>query len=857
MGLGPEILFGLRSCIILVCNSTPMKPLLFLMTALFVWCRYPAQESKADSLIGFNEAAAAIEAHQRNFNTEDVKSFVKWKQREFLKSKFNLQDPPPSVSLGSKPGSGPVVIANPPCLNEGFEGLPQGPLSAAGWTTSTASIFPGSLFCPQGVPVFSSGNAAAAVSITPILDPNCNNVTTSPFGGSNVVKLTGGPPVSGIPHTSRMAQTFLVTASNFIYLYAYKAYADNIQHVCCDSPSLIFNYYDCSGNLIAALSKSVIPNMAQNCGFNFPYWTLGVFSAHTPNWVLLSTNLAPYIGSCVTVQVTASGCNGFSHGVYCYYDALCADQGLIANGTVLTGGSYTSCAASNTLGALPGFSSFLWQGPANSGVSGLTSSVVTTGTSGNYTLTASIGTVVTTQTMNLQINAPSPPTIVGSSSVCAGTTVSLQVQGNGLTSYTWSTNSNSISVTDTPAATTVYSVSVTNSLGCTSSDSKTVTVMPSPTLSINAATLAVCMGQSVGLSIASAAAISYTWSHNSSTSSSVVASPMVTTVYTVNATSVDGCTATATNTISVFPNPLLMLTAASPSVCLGQSVTLSASPSPGSYLWSTGSTAQTIVVSPSVSTIYSGTITSAAGCNTSASVPILVYAVPQIQITAPSSVICLGTPINLTASVSPNSTILWNTGAINTSIIETPTVNSVYTATVTYPSSCQASASVAVTVNALPSVMVSSSQSVICNGESVVLTASSSPVMSYQWSEGSGTPSISVSPSLTTLYTATVTDNNGCSASAAQNIQVFACTGMETYLSDPDASIHVFPNPTEDAFTIRSSKAERGTIVNGLGQIVAAFNLSEANNFSQRFSDFAAGAYVIRTTTAVIKVIVE
>ncbi len=77
--------------------------------------------------------------------------------------------------------------------------------------------------------------------------------------------------------------------------------------------------------------------------------------------------------------------------------------------------------------------------------------------------------------------------------------------------------------------------------------------------------------------------------------------------------------------------------------------------------------------------------------------------------------------------------------------------------------------SVTVTNDFTPDVAGSST---ICEGQSASLTASGGAT--YLWSNGETTATVQVSPATTTAYTATITDANGCSATAGGSISVNA-----------------------------------------------------------------------------------
>jgi hypothetical protein len=91
---------------------------------------------------------------------------------------------------------------------------------------------------------------------------------------------------------------------------------------------------------------------------------------------------------------------------------------------------------------------------------------------------------------------------------------------------------------------------------------------------------------------------------------------------------------------------------------------------------------------------------------------------------------------------------------------------------ITYTDTDAATATFDLSINTIPTVTVSASAGTICDGESTILTASGAN--SYTWSNGGTGASITVSPSTTTLFTATGTDSNGCTSSGGTTITVNA-----------------------------------------------------------------------------------
>jgi len=138
--------------------------------------------------------------------------------------------------------------------------------------------------------------------------------------------------------------------------------------------------------------------------------------------------------------------------------------------------------------------------------------------------------------------------------------------------------------------------------------------------------------------------------------------------------------------------------------------------------------------------------------------------------------ICSGQMITLTANSSkPGTEYTWSTGETGSSITVSPAVTTEYTLT-GVNGSCMDSEVQTITVLPLPSIDLGSDET-ICEGESVVLSASTSGG-TVTWSTGETGNSISVSPSTTTTYTATVT-NNGCTNTATIAVAVLPSPSID------------------------------------------------------------------------------
>ena len=91
---------------------------------------------------------------------------------------------------------------------------------------------------------------------------------------------------------------------------------------------------------------------------------------------------------------------------------------------------------------------------------------------------------------------------------------------------------------------------------------------------------------------------------------------------------------------------------------------------------------------------------------------------------------------------------------------------------ITYTDTDAATATFNLTINALPTVVVSVSAGTICVGESTILTASGAST--YVWNDGNTDNPRTVSPTTTTTFNATGTDSNGCTSSGGTTITVNA-----------------------------------------------------------------------------------
>lgn len=142
----------------------------------------------------------------------------------------------------------------------------------------------------------------------------------------------------------------------------------------------------------------------------------------------------------------------------------------------------------------------------------------------------------------------------------------------------------------------VLHVLVSNGAFCSRIATLTLRKEELPVAILNAAKLKICLGESVLLT--AGGGVTYEWGDTSATGATRTVTPTKTTTYTVYAIGAQGCKSLQPARVTVEVVPAIVSTLKGGHICKGDKITLDAGTGPGyTYLWSTGDTTQTIVVS--------------------------------------------------------------------------------------------------------------------------------------------------------------------------------------------------------------------------------------------------------------------
>ncbi len=357
---------------------------------------------------------------------------------------------------------------------------------------------------------------------------------------------------------------------------------------------------------------------------------------------------------------------------------------------------------------------------------------------------------------------------------CVGETIDLS--GGGGLFYTWSGpegfSSSSNNPNFAPADSIhagVYSVTVTDANGCSSTASTTVVVYNMPDIVISGAGT-YCVGDTLILS--ASGGVSFLWSgpDGYSAMGAVASVEGLVSVnegtYTVTVSSAEGCVSQASIFVEVNPLPVVAALNGGP-YCVGDTAFLSAGGA-SDYIWSGpqvfSSSSQAphfIAATIAESGVYTVIGTDINGCSNTAQTTVVINPSPNLLISG-SDTLCSGSMLTLFATGADSYE--WSNGSATSSVNEVVFSGGYYSVTGTI-GNCSDDDSILVVVHPSP-IANAGSDSTLSQGESVELNGSGGIVYSWTPPDFLSDPS-SASPVCTPeydiMYILTVFNEFGCS----------------------------------------------------------------------------------------------
>ncbi|MDB5236347.1 MAG: hypothetical protein JWR44_3340, partial [Hymenobacter sp.] len=625
----------------------------------------------------------------------------------------------------------------------------------------------------------------------------------------------------------------------------------------------------------AGADRSVCPNVTSTplgaaplAGATYAWSPATGLSSSTvaqPTVTLPNTTGAPIVMTYTLTVSTGASC--LSVGTV----QVTVNPEAIAN----AGPARTTCSgvASVPLGtaALPGYT-YVWS-PAT-GLSSTTAAQPTatlpnlTGApiTSTYTVTATSPTGCTaTSSVVLTVSPAAVATPGPAISFCSGT-VSAPLGGTPVagTTYSWSPTTGlsdptilnptvtGTNTTGTPITTT-YTLTATTANGCSATATVAVTINPAAVADAGPAKQT-CSNVGVAIGGTPIAGTTYAWTPATGLSSTAVLNPTVTLpnltgapitqVYTLTATTANGCTATGTVTVTINPAAVAQAgldkqTCSNVGVAIGGANAVVGT----TYAWTpvTGLSSTTVLnptvtlpnlTSAAITQQYILLATTANGCFQRDTVVVTINPA-AVAVTGASQAVCSGSTITLGAAPVAGYTYSWSpaTGLSSTTVANptftlpnlTSTPNPiVFTLTATTANGCVSTGTVTVTVNPA-AVADAGPDNALCDRKTLTLGTPARTGYTYSWSPATNlSSSTTAQPVLTGVntgttpltftYTVTATTANGCVSTDAVTVTVNPRPAAEG-ITGP---VSVCPTVTGIAYSVPTPAAAAYTwIING------------------------------------------
>jgi len=562
------------------------------------------------------------------------------------------------------------------------------------------------------------------------------------------------------------------------------------------------------------------------------------YTYHWSNGQTAAT-LSGVVAGTYTVTVDdASGCSGTASETVTQPNALTVSLTATNSGCGSPNGSITSTVSGGT-----STYTYHWSNAATTAtVSNLSPATYTvTVTDSHQCTTTSSAAVNSSGLLNLSATQ-------NNTNCSGGSTGSANVTVNGGTApftYTWSNGNTTASISGVTAGT--YRITVSDNTGCSGTASVTISLGGAPSLTVSATNVS-CFNAGTGIASVNVsggtAPYSYSW-NNGNTSASITnlnaGSYYLTVTDSRGCTTVDSAIITQPASITVFVSPVQP-------TCSGlsngsASVTATGGTPSYTYNWSTNASGTSISNLPAGN--YSVTLTDANHCTSQASFTV-TDPTPVSASIVTNNDSCYGSAdgdIQLTPAGgnSPYS-YLWSNNATAATVRSLAAGN--YSVTITDAHNCSATINAAVTQPAQLAVTTTATETTSgqSTGSASVgnVTGGTSP---YQATWSNSQTGNTITNLAAGTYTVTVTDRNGCEATATAVVNT--TVGINTI--NEDLSFTIYPNPAKTQVTVDAGSLDKETTVvleDILGQSLLVKNIT-SSPVTVDLGSYSNGVYFI------------
>lgn len=433
----------------------------------------------------------------------------------------------------------------------------------------------------------------------------------------------------------------------------------------------------------------------------------------------------------VNTTLTSTNGTGYHHSYY-YVD----DVSLIATPLEISGDSVLCAGDSVVLTANQG-GAVLWEDLNNPGA--------VIGTGQNITVFPTVNTSYLAYTATdsathvVQVTGIAPSISFGNDTMlCVGQQLVLDASQTGV-DYLWQDNSTNSMFT--VSQTGLYWAQVSNVCG-TETDSIQVTYAAPPLIDLGPDTI-LCTGQTLLLDTSQSPGLqSFLWQDGSSAPDFTVTTAGL---YWLQGSNICGTSADSV-VVDYAPTPAINL-GPDTTLCLGDILSFDVTTTYATYLWQDGSTSPTLTIS------QTGTyfVQVSNQCGTASDTIAAVYEpIPNINL-GPDTILCTGESLTLDATTA-GASYLWDDGSTNAS----QTVSQAGTYFVVATNFCGTSSDSIVIQNLAPPTLDLGTDTLLCEGEVLVLDATNSS-STYLWQDGSSAPTIDANSTIG-FYSVTVTN---------------------------------------------------------------------------------------------------